>query len=125
MDTVEAAVAEANAGFYHAFEAGDIDGIAERWSHDDDVICAHPGRVPLRGWSDVQTSWQAIVQAGNQPQMILTDVTVTVRGAIAWVTVTENMLANRATATASAINVFQLIDDRWLMVAHHAGPIIG
>ena len=125
VDAVEAAVTEANGAFYRAFESGDLAALAEVWSHADDVLCAHPGRTPLRGWEDVRSSWAMIVGAGNQPQMILTDTTVTVRGTVAWVTVTENMLTGGRTATASALNVFELVDDRWLLVAHHAGPVVG
>ncbi len=118
------AVAEANAAFYRAFEAGDLDAMVAAWSHGDDVICAHPGRRALRGWFAIYASWKLIVDAGNAPQMILTDTEVTVRGPVAWVIVTENMLTDGHTATAAALNVFELVDDRWLMVAHHAGPVV-
>lgn len=122
-ETAEAVTA-ANAAFYEAFEAGDLDAIERVWSHADDVTCAHPGRTPIRGWPDVRASWKLIVEAGNAPQMILTDIEVTVREKVAWVTVTENMLTGGQTAAASAINVFEIVNDRWRMVAHHAGPVV-
>ena len=119
------AVIEANAAFYRAFEAGDLDAIAAAWSHSNDVVCAHPGRRALRGWFEIYASWKLIVDAGNAPQMILTDTEVTVRGSVGWVSVTENMLTGGRTATASALNVFEQVDGHWLMIAHHAGPVMG
>ena len=117
-------MSEANGAFYSAFERGDTEALVEVWAHTHEVLCAHPGRRPLRGWADVLHSWQLIIGAGNQPQVILTDETVTVRGDVAWVTVTENMLTGGRTAVAAAINVFERVDGRWLMVGHHAGPIM-
>lgn len=124
-DATTAEVSEANSAFYSAFESGDLEQMVTVWGHGDDVLCAHPGRPPIQGWGDVLHSWQLIIGSGNHPQMILTDETVTVRGDVAWVTVTENMITHGRTAVAAALNVFERLDDRWVMVAHHAGPIVG
>ena len=95
------------------------------WSHGDDVLCAHPGRGPLRGWADVGSSWRSIFGAGGNPQLILTDETITQRGDVGWVTVSENMLSGGHTSTAVALNIFEHVGGRWVMVAHHAGPLMG
>ncbi|MDH3682910.1 MAG: nuclear transport factor 2 family protein [Acidimicrobiia bacterium] len=123
-DSTDEEVSAANAAFYEALEGGDLEGMVSVWSHTDDVQCAHPGRPPLRGWPDVLSSWQMIFASSGFPQVILTDEFVTRRQGIAWVTCTENMLSRGQTATAAALNVFELIDGRWRMVAHHAGPLM-
>ncbi len=123
-DGPDGAVSRANAAFYEALERGEPEAMAEVWAHDDDVTCAHPGRSPLRGWDAVRRSWETIFAADGNPQIILTDEVVNRRGPVAWVTVTENMLARGQTATATAVNIFAERDGRWLLVAHHAGPIL-
>lgn len=122
---VDGAVSAANTAFYDALEQGDIERMADLWGRTHDVLCAHPGRIPLRGWTDVVASWRAIFRAGGNPQIIVTDEQVSVRGDVAWVTVTENMLSEGAAGAASALNIFHHGGDRWLMVAHHAGPVLG
>ena len=62
--------------------------------------------------------------AGN-PHVIVTDAVATVCHPVAWVTVTENLLAGGHTSVATALNVFQHDGSRWQMVAHHAGPLLG
>jgi ketosteroid isomerase-like protein len=118
-------VQEANAAFYHALETGDLDRMVGAWSHGDDVVCAHPGRTPLRGWHRVLQSWQLIFDAGGNPQVIVTDVQVTRRGSLAWVTATENMLSDGHAGAATALNVFEHDGQRWKMVVHHAAPVLG
>jgi ketosteroid isomerase-like protein len=124
-------VLEANLAFYGALEAGDLEAMSALWGHGDDVVCAHPGRPPVRGWTDVRRSWQAIFDGGGNPQVIVTDAEVGRRGSTAWVTATENLLTGRHTAATTALNIFHLDDSDpssfggWKLVAHHAGPIMG
>ena len=44
---------EANAAFYAAFEARDLDAMSEAWLHEDHVACTHPGWATLQGWPAV------------------------------------------------------------------------
>ncbi|MEL7158197.1 MAG: nuclear transport factor 2 family protein [Actinomycetota bacterium] len=118
-------VLEANMGFYLALEQGDLQAMDELWSDDDEVLCAHPGRGPLRGWPEVRQSWAAIFANAGNPQVIVTDAVVTVRHPLAWVTVTENLLAGGHTSVATALNMFEYDGQRWRMVAHHASPLMG
>lgn len=117
-------VEQANSRFYEALESADVEAMEAIWLHSDEVTCAHPGRVPLRGWEQVNSSWRAMFAAGGNPQIIVTEVIVTVRGTIAWVTVTENLLASEHAGAAAAINIFERIGGRWQMVAHHSGPVM-
>lgn len=115
---------QANTRFYEALESANTEAMTAVWSHADDVTCAHPGRTPLRGWDQVEASWQAIFGAGGNPQIIVTEVHVSMRGRLAWVTVTENLLALEHAGAATALNIFEQRDSGWLMVAHHSGPVM-
>lgn len=121
--TEDAALAAANASFYHALETGDLDLMDRLWSDSDDVSCAHPGRAPIVGAAPVRASWAAIFAAGGNPQVIATEERLIRRGTVGWVTITENLISGVHTGAASAINVFEYDGDRWRMVAHHAAPV--
>jgi hypothetical protein len=124
-DLSDDGVLAANARFYQALEQGDLDLMADVWVHGDDALCGHPGRVPLVGWDDVWASWEAILSSGGNPQIIITEERVSRRGPIAWVTAVENMISGGHTGAAAALNVFEHDGDRWLMVVHHAAPVLG
>ena len=123
-DDVEAVLA-ANMAFYLALEQGDLEGMGQVWADGADVTCAHPGRGPIRGWDEVRRSWAAIFANAGNPQVIVTDAEATLRGDVAWVTATENLLAGAGTSVATALNVFHRGEDGWRMVAHQAGPLLG
>jgi ketosteroid isomerase-like protein len=118
------ALLAANQAFYDAFEAADLDAMSEVWHHSDTVLCTHPGWATLQGWARVVASWYAIFQNPQRLQFILTDPAATVRGDVGWVSVTENLLDGPATSTVTAINLFERLDGSWMMVAHHASPVM-
>jgi ketosteroid isomerase-like protein len=130
------AVRAANAGFYSAFEAGDLDAMAEVWEHSDRVAVTHPGWPTLRGWARVAGSWDAIFRNTPYIQFVLTDDEVVVAGDVAWVTLDENILQATGSpdggaadteelsgAQVAAINVFVRTGDGWRMVVHHGSPV--
>lgn len=121
------AVRRANAAFYAAFEARDLDAMAEVWERTDRATCTHPGWPTLRGWARVVTSWEAIFRNTAGIQFVLTDEQVTVSGDAAWVSVTENILQGESVhaSSAAALNVFVRRDDRWALVVHHGSPVAG
>ncbi|MEM7325050.1 MAG: nuclear transport factor 2 family protein [Actinomycetota bacterium] len=124
-ELTEAAVREANAQFYEALEQADMDLMTRVWVNTPDAVCAHPGRSPLRGWDKVRASWEAILTSGGNPQLIITEEAVTMRGSVAWVTAMENMISGGHTGAATALNVFEHDGERWRMVVHHAAPVLG
>lgn len=117
--------AEANRGFYAAFERRDLDAMSDVWEHSDDVVCVHPGWMPLRGWGRVAASFHALFTSGEELQFILTEDRLTVAGDAAWVTLVENIVSDGRPQAVAATNVFRRgPDGRWRMVVHHGGPII-
>lgn len=125
VDPSDAGVSDANARFYEALERADLDQMRDVWLRTDAAVCAHPGRTPLQGWDDVWASWEAILSSGGNPQIIITEERIHRRGSIAWVTAIENMISGGHTGAASALNVFEHDGERWRMVVHHAGPVLG
>jgi len=124
-----AAVTEANAGFYRAFEALDITAMDQVWAHGEDVKCVHPGWPLLTGWAAVRESWRAIFANTAEMRFTISDVRVEAARDLAWVTCTENILSEvggRVGVTAIlATNLFARVGDRWLLVHHHASHVLG
>lgn len=132
-------VRAANAAFYSAFEARDLDAMAEVWEHSDRVSVTHPGWPRLAGWARVVASWETIFANTPYIQFVLTDESIAVAGSTAWVTVDENILQAQGTSGAggaegsdglagahvAATNVFVEDGDRWRMVVHHGSPVQG
>ena len=118
-------VEEANLTFYEAFTKGDIDRMSELWSNSPHVRCVHPGWELVVGWPNIRQSWTEIFRSLQDIEFSLEDIHVEVSGRTAWV----NLLAHVRVTTdegdvfnASMVttNIFERIDDQWLMVLHHA-----
>jgi ketosteroid isomerase-like protein len=129
-----AAVEAANAEFYAAFEACDIDRMNAVWVDSDDITCVHPGSAVLRGRGEVMRSWSVIMANTAYIQFFLTDVEVTLQGDVAVLTCAENILTgvdeeeggSRSLAHPGrviATNVFRRVDGRWRMWVHHGSPV--
>jgi ketosteroid isomerase-like protein len=133
----EEGVRAANAAFYAAFEARDLDAMAEVWEHSDRVAVTHPGWPLLRGWARVAGSWDAIFANTAFFQFLLAGETVAVQGDVGWVTLDENILqaggsrdggedlAELVGSRVAAVNVFARTGGRWRMVLHHGSPVVG
>jgi ketosteroid isomerase-like protein len=123
IEAAENAVLAANERFYAAFEARDIDAMSSLWSHEDQVICTHPGWSTLRGWAAIASSWFALFQGPAAIQFILTDVHAVVVGEVAWVSLDENVIGRQLGSTVAALNVFVRSAGTWQMVAHHGSSV--
>jgi ketosteroid isomerase-like protein len=124
----EAAVLEANAAFYAAFESQDFDAMSDVWAHDDEVACTHPGWETLRGWGAVAGSWVGLFDNSVPLQFIVTNEQVHVVGDMAWVTVDENLIDQSGDGvsgtTVAAVNLFRRVQGDWRMVLHHGSPVV-
>ena len=120
-------VAKANESFYRAFESLDIKRMESVWDRDDAVQCGHPGWRMLRGWQPIMESWRAIFENTPQIRFLLTDVTVEVRGELAWVTLYENLNSSlegqNVAATILTTNIFRKGADGWRMILHHGSSV--
>ena len=120
-------VAKANESFYRAFESLDIKRMEAVWDRDDAIQCGHPGWRMLRGWQPVMESWRAIFENTPQIRFLLTDVTIEVRGGLAWVTLYENLNSSvegqNVSATILTTNIFEKGTDGWRMIHHHGSNV--
>lgn len=125
--TAEQEVAEANAGFYRAFETLKIEAMEQVWAKDADIQCGHPGWRMLRGWGPVMESWKRIFENTPSMQFTLTDVKVEVRGGLAWVTLYENLNSTiegqNYSAAILTTNLFQRTSEGWRMILHHGSSV--
>lgn len=127
VTTEEEAVRAANARFYGAMSRLDLGEMDRVWLAAESVVCVHPGRAALLGYTEVRASWAAIFAATGEMSIETSDVRVTVTGEAAWVVCTE-IISLRAedelvTGYAQATNIFRRDGENWRMVVHHASPV--
>ena len=126
MAADDEAVSAANAAFYEAHEARDLDAMRAVWEHSERAVCTHPGWPILRGWPAIEESWRRILDGPGRNQFIITNEAVEVVGDVAWVTCDENLVAPGGTGTIAATNVYvRAVDGTWLLVNHHGSPVGG
>jgi uncharacterized protein (TIGR02246 family) len=128
--TPEEQVESANRAFYAAFEARDLEAMAEVWEQSDRATVTHPGWVTLRGWAEVARSWEGIFANTPYIQFFLTEEEIRVEGDVAWVTLFENILQevgrggpNLSDVRVAATNLFVRQAGQWRMVLHHGSPV--
>ncbi len=130
------AVLAANAGFYTAIETADVDLMESLWLPGDETVCVHPGSEPLRGTPSILRSWTVVMANLPYVQFFLTDVAVSVRGDVATVYCSENVLSapdgtavesfagGRAVATNVFVRTASGAGAVWRLWAHHASPVL-
>lgn len=130
------AIEQLNAEFYAAFEAGDLDRMAQVWAEDADVggfvVCVHPGGPMIRGRSAVLRSWALIMANTSYIQFVLTDVLTQVSGGIAVLTCAENIITASddegtgfaAGGNVATTNAFIRTGGGWRLWLHHGSPVM-
>ncbi|HKB30393.1 MAG TPA: nuclear transport factor 2 family protein [Streptosporangiaceae bacterium] len=130
-----AVIEELNAEFYAAFEAGDLDRMAQVWAEDKDaggsVVCVHPGGPMVRGRGAVLRSWALIMANTSYIQFVLTDVLTQISGDIAVLTCSENIITASddgggfaAGGNVATTNAFVRTDGGWRLWLHHGSPVM-
>ena len=122
-------VEEANLRFYRAFETLDLAEMDAVWLHTERAQCVHPGWPLIVGWAAIRQSWETIFANTTEMRFTIGDARVAGGAELAWVTCTENILADvqgRVSVTSLlATNVFERAPDGWRMVHHHASHVLG
>jgi uncharacterized protein (TIGR02246 family) len=125
----DAAVEEANAAFYQAFEMLDSDLMAEIWADDDSIRCVHPGWALLAGRAPVLESWARIFDNAAMMKFDIANTEITVEGSLAWVNCTERLTSVQggrvSEGSVQTTNLFRKQDGRWLLIHHHGSPVMG
>lgn len=118
-------VIEANLNFYFALESLDVELMEDVWVTDASSCCVLPGGERLAGWENIRANWDRIFKNTTFMRVDITEVSVEVRGTVAWVTCLENITTSSGNqmhrARAYATNIFALEEDSgWLLIVHHA-----
>jgi len=127
MTRDEQEVANANLAFYRAFESLDLKRMESVWATNMEIQCGHPGWRILRGWKPVMESWRRIFENTPSIHFTLTDVRISVRGELAWVTLYENLnstvAGERVSANILTTNIFLRSAEGWRMIHHHGSTV--
>ena len=108
----------ANEAFYRAFADKDMDAMADLWSRDHAVSCLHPGWGPLFDRSEVISSWAAILDAPEAPEINCLRPKAQIYGDMGTVICYEQLPGGILVAT----NIFVRDGSVWKMIHHQAGP---
>ena len=126
------AVLEANRAFYEAFNARDVEAMADLWLRSDDATCVHPHRNVTVGHAEIQRSWRAILTNPQQPKIVFAAEDARVVGDIGIVAGREVVAGVPIVATNiyQRVNSADLTDnadtpsDTWLLIHHHGSPVL-
>ena len=128
MNVQQDAVLAANEEFYRAFEKRNFERMQVVWSHGTDCLCAHPGRLPLKGWPKIGASWQSIFRNIDYIEIETDIISVQVSDDIAYVVLVEKVMQvvkrRRIEAESLATNVFECMGGQWYLVHHHGSPLV-
>ena len=112
--------------FYRAFESLELARMDDVWSHDEHVVCVHPGWNRLIGWTDVRKGFEQIFANTVDIKFRIDESSLRVSGDLAAMSVVENLRSRVAdggvVGQVLAINVFERQQGVWRIVCHHATP---
>lgn len=113
----------AEQAFYSAFERADIRAMMSVWAKEDSVVCIHPGGSRIEGYDNIEESWREIFSGESRLKFRLTESLYTQNAMLAVRQVKENIIVEgKFRGIMLATNIYQLIDDSWQLLLHHASP---
>ena len=118
---------DASTAFYEAFERADLPAMMAVWAEADSVVCIHPRGPRLVGFDAVRDSWAQIFAGGARLRIATVDACTFEGPSIAVQSVVEmvSLQGGQGDPTPiSATNVFELTENGWRLVIHHASPMI-
>ena len=119
---------DAENAFYEAFERADLAAMMTVWAEDDDIVCIHPQGPRLTGFEAVRESWVQIFAGGTSRLRVRTVEARKYAGqSVAVHSVVEvlSMPGQQSPAqSVCATNVYELTDNGWRMVVHHASALV-
>ena len=116
---------DAEAAFYEALEAADLEAMMEVWAEDEEIVCVHPGGPRLAGFEQVRGSWAQILGSGQRLKVHVTNQVVLSGMMLAIHSVHENITVegdSRPRAAVAATNVYLRTAGGWRMILHHGSP---
>jgi len=116
---------DAEAAFYQAFEAKDVDAMMTVWANSSDVVCIHPMGPNLSGSESVRDSWQVLFDNGPNLTFNVDTIQYMEDDNTAVHVVRQNITVNDDAHNMPVIiatNVYRKNGDGWQMVLHHSSP---
>jgi ketosteroid isomerase-like protein len=116
---------EAENAFYTAFANTDLEAMMAVWLDSDTVSCVHPVGPRISGQQAVRAGWAEIRNTGSL-KFRLGDVSRTQDGLLAIHVLHEHISVPGESAErppAVATNIYQLTEQGWRMLLHHASPV--
>ncbi len=115
----------AEAAFYEALQAGDVEAVMRVWADDDEPVCVHPGGPRLVGAAAIRASYEQLLGGGAlavAAERVLR--TVTMGCAVHNVVERVRLPAGSGAAFGCvlATNVYLRTPQGWRLVLHHASP---
>ncbi|MGB5762106.1 MAG: nuclear transport factor 2 family protein [Sedimenticolaceae bacterium] len=119
--------ASAEAAFYAAFGALDVEMMRGVWMDSPEVSCIHPGGGLLQGTAEVLRSWTEVFRDSQPPRITHRLLQSSSDQKLVVHTVEEmvNSGSGQRDVTILATNIYVHVDDGWRMLAHHASlPLV-
>ncbi len=115
----------AEAAFYEALQAGDVEAAMRVWAEDEEPVCVHPGGARLVGVAAIRASYEQLLGSGPLPivpECALRTVTLgcAVHSVVERVQLPLEGLP--AFTCVLATNVYLRTPQGWRLVLHHASP---
>ena len=127
MDNKLEEIKKINERFYEAISTANLSLMEDLWVKTDEAKCVHPGWPIIFGWEKIRESWRTIFSSGGLADIEVSKVYIDVNGSSAWLNCNERIsyvIDNQVIITmAQTTNIFELKDQQWLMVLHHASPM--
>lgn len=117
---------EAEEAFYTAFAKASLDAMMGVWLDSDTITCVHPVGPRLTGREAVRGGWQELFRGGGGLRFRLGEVS-RIQDALLSIHILHEYItvpgeeAERPPAVAT--NIYQLTNDGWRMILHHASPV--
>ena len=116
----------AEAAFYAAFEARDLDAMMAVWDSSDSIVCTHPMAAPLNGRGPVAAGWRSIFEAAGHFR-VQVEVAHEIREATQVIHIVREYLIigqeSEPRPPILATNVFRKEIGGWHLILHHASPL--
>ena len=116
---------DAEAAFYEALEASDLEAMMGVWAEDEEIVCVHPGGPRLSGYDQVREGWVQLFGPGQRFKVHLSNQVILSTMMLAIHSVHENILVQgeqRPRVPIAATNVYLRTGTGWRMVLHHGSP---
>jgi len=117
---------EAENAFYTAFANSDLDAMMAVWLESEVVTCVHPVGPRISGHQAVRASWAELFRNSAGLRFRLAEVNRTQDALLSIHVLHEYITVPGETterAPAVATNIYQLTQDGWRMILHHASPV--